>query len=484
MTLPVPSATYLERFEGMLVRMPQTLYVTEHFQLGRFGQVVMSSGGRVFQPTALVPPGPAALALQASNDLNRLIVDDALQNQNPDPILFGRGGNPLSAANTLRGGDTATGMIGVMSYTWAGNSASGNAYRLRPVGALGGGVPNFVAANARPAAAPDVGGSLRVVGMNLLNFFNTFGVNGCNGGVGGAATDCRGADDPGEFARQWPKTVAAILGTGGDVIGIGEIENDGYGPTSAIQFLVDRLNEATAPGTYAFVDADAGTGQLNALGTDAIKVGFLYKPAKVTPIGATAALNSVAFVNGGDSGPRNRPALAQAFRENATGAQVVVMRQPPQEQGQRMRRAGRRRRPGQLRDRPHERREPARRLARERPDRDRHAQRADRRRPQLVREGEPDRGARGEGLHEPRRGRDRAGRRTRTSSTASGATSTMRSATLRSSRTSRASPSGTSTLTSRACSTTTTTSSRPGRSRRSTRRTSSASPTTTRSSSA
>ena len=43
-TLPVPSATYLERFEGMLVRMPQTLYVTEHFQLGRFGQVVMSFG--------------------------------------------------------------------------------------------------------------------------------------------------------------------------------------------------------------------------------------------------------------------------------------------------------------------------------------------------------------------------------------------------------------------------------------------------------
>jgi len=268
--------------------------------------------------------GLVALALQASNDLNRLIVDDALQNQNPDPILFGRGGNPLSAANTLRGGDTATGMIGVMSYTWAGNSASGNAYRLRPVGSLGGGVPNFVAANARPAATPDVGGSLRVVGMNLLNFFNTFGVNGCNGGVGGAATDCRGADDAGEFARQWPKTVAAIIGTSGDVIGIGEIENDGYGPTSAIQFLVDRLNEATAPGTYAFVDADAGTGQMNALGNDAIKVGFLYKPAKVTPIGTTAALNSVAFVNGGDSGPRNRPALAQAFRENATGAQVVV----------------------------------------------------------------------------------------------------------------------------------------------------------------
>jgi predicted extracellular nuclease len=323
-TLPVPSATYLERFEGMLVRMPQTLYVTEHFQLGRFGQVVMSSGDRLVQPTSVVAPGAPAIAMQAENNLNRLIVDDALQSQNPDPILFGRGGNPLTASNTLRGGDTATGMVGVLSYTWAGNSASGNAYRLRPVGALGGGVPSFVAANPRPSGSPAVGGSLKVVGMNLLNFFNSFGTTGCSFGVGGPVAECRGADDAGEFARQWPKTVKAIIGTGGDVIGIGEIENDGYGPTSAIQFLVDRLNEATAPGTYAFIDADAGTGQMNALGTDAIKVGLLYKPAKVTPIGQTAALNSVAFVNGGDGAPRNRPAIAQAFIDLNTGGRVVV----------------------------------------------------------------------------------------------------------------------------------------------------------------
>ena len=43
------------------------------------------------------------------------------------------------------------------------------------------------------------------------------------------------------------------------------------------------------------------TGQTNALGSDAIKVGLLYKPAKVRPVGKTAALNSEAFVNGGDS---------------------------------------------------------------------------------------------------------------------------------------------------------------------------------------
>jgi uncharacterized protein len=53
-TFPVPSNTYLEQYEGMLVRLPQTLFVTEHFQLGRFGQVVMSAESRLKQPTSVV----------------------------------------------------------------------------------------------------------------------------------------------------------------------------------------------------------------------------------------------------------------------------------------------------------------------------------------------------------------------------------------------------------------------------------------------
>jgi uncharacterized protein len=319
--LPFASVTYLERYEGMLVRLPQTLTVTEHFHLGRFGQVVMSSGGRLVQPTQVAMPGGAALGIQAQNDRNRIIVDDDLNGQNPDPIVFGRGGAPLSASNTLRGGDQATGIVGVMTYTWAGNAASGNAYRVRPVGAPGGGVPGFVAANPRPSAPPSVGGSLKVAGFNLLNYFNTF--SGCTGGVGGAAMDCRGADNAAEFARQWPKTVAAILGMDVDVLGVVELENDGYGPGSAIADLVDRLNAATAPGTYAYIDVDAATGQVNAMGTDAIKNAIVYRPARVTPVGATAALNSVAFVNGGDTGPRNRPSLAQAFQQPG-GARFVV----------------------------------------------------------------------------------------------------------------------------------------------------------------
>jgi predicted extracellular nuclease len=326
-TLPFPAPVggvhYLERFEGMLVNLPQTLYVTEHFQLGRFGQVVMSSGDRLFQPTNVVLPGAPAAAMQTANDLSRIIIDDDVQSQNPDPIIFGRGGDPLSAENTLRGGDTATGIVGVMTYTWAGNAASGNAFRVRPATAMGGGVPDFQPTNPRPAAAPEVGGTLRVSNFNVLNYFNTFG-NNCAGGVGGAPMDCRGADNATEFQRQTAKIVEAIVGLDADVVGLMEIENDGYGPTSAISELVDHLNAATAPGTWALIDADAGTGELNSMGTDAIKNGIIYRPAAVSPVGQTAVLNSVAFVNGGDPAPRNRPTLTQAFQENASGQSFIA----------------------------------------------------------------------------------------------------------------------------------------------------------------
>ncbi|MDO9164783.1 MAG: ExeM/NucH family extracellular endonuclease [Rhodoferax sp.] len=311
--LPMASAADFERYEGMLVRLPQTLYVTEQFQLGRFGQVVLSADARQPQPTNVVLPGAPALALQAQNDLARIILDDAANSQNPDPIVFGGNGQALSATNTLRGGDSATGIVGVMTYTWSGNAASGNDWRVRPVNALGASMPVFQAANPRPDTVPNVGGTLRVVGMNVLNYFNNF--SGCSGGVGGSAMDCRGADNATEFARQKAKTIAAMVKMDADVYGLSELQNNGYGSTSAIRNLLDALNAATVPGSYELLDVDARTGQSNAMGTDAIKVGFLYRPAKVAPVGTTGALNSVAFQNGGDGAPRNRPALAQAFQQ-------------------------------------------------------------------------------------------------------------------------------------------------------------------------
>ena len=250
--------------------------------------------------------------------------------------------------------------------------------------------------------------TLRVVSMNLLNFFNTFDglpdtVDNCPLGVGGAAPTAAAPTRQAEFDRQWPKTVAAILAVDADVLGVNEIENDGYGTDSAIQYLVDQLNAATAPGTYAFIDADANTGQINAMGTDAIKVGMLYKPATVTPIGQTAALNSVAFVNGGD----RRRAAAPRWRRPSRStrpARVHRGREPPEEQGlapatvpdagdgQGNCNAVRTNAANALAD-----------LAGERPDRHRRPGRPDRRRPKLLRHGGPDHGPQGRRVHQPRR---------------------------------------------------------------------------------
>lgn len=324
LSFPRTNLTDLEPYEGMLVRLPQTMYVTETYYLGRFGQVTLSSRGRLPQPTGVATPGAPALTVQAANDLNRIILDDANNSQNTDPIVFGRGGLPLSASNTLRSGDTAANTVGVLTYGWSGNSASGNAWRLRPVNALGGSV-NFEPTNPRPMPPQAIEGRLVAGGMNLLNYFNTFGTSSCSLGVGGGPTECRGADNETEFTRQADKLVAAIMTMDPAVLGIAEIENDGYGPASAIQDLVDRLNAATGAGRWAFIDADAAAGQLNALGTDAIKVGLLYRPALVTPVGDTAVLNTETFVNGGDSAARNRPALAQAFAVNANGARFTAV---------------------------------------------------------------------------------------------------------------------------------------------------------------
>lgn len=336
LSLPLASADDLERYEGMLVRFPQALTVSEHYQLGRFGQVLLGGTGRLPQPTHVSAPGAAASAVAAANARNQIVLDDATQTQNPDPVVFARGGAALNASNTLRGGDTVTGLRGVLTQTDATTASFVPAtsdpvrYRVRPQNTLNAEFPVFVAANARaPLALQGPADGLRVVTFNVLNYFNTFGTGACTNGVSGTAADCRGAENSAEFERQAAKTVQAILGTGADVVALNEIENDGYGASSAIQNLVTRLDAASGAGTWRFINPDLATGQLNALGTDAIKVGLLYKPARVTPVGSTAVANTGAFglySTGSGSIGRNRPALAQAFSESsAAGGRFVVV---------------------------------------------------------------------------------------------------------------------------------------------------------------
>lgn len=296
-SLPVNTLTALERYEGMRVTLPQTLTVSETYALGRYGQVLLSNG-RLLQPTNVVAPGAAANALQAQNDLNKILLDDGSNVQNPDPVIFPAPG--LSAANTLRGGDTVAGVQGVLAYDFG-------EYRVIPTQA-----PAFVHSNPRPAApvAP-AGTNLKVASFNVLNYFN-------GDGLGGGFPTSRGADTAAEFQRQTAKTASAILGLNADVIGLTEIENDGYGPNSAIAELVQALNLAVGASVYSYVNP--GVSQI---GTDEIAVGFIYRNDRVAPLGNAAILD--ASVDPQFIDTRNRPALAQTFRPLTSNNRITVV---------------------------------------------------------------------------------------------------------------------------------------------------------------
>src|SRR5690606_28428263 len=220
----------------------------------------------------------------------------------PETIAFGGGGAPLSASNTLRGGDAVSGLVGVLTYTWAGDRAGPNAYRLRPLGTLFGSAPRFMTLDERPrppvvASEPADGGGVRVATMNVLNYFVTLG--------------SRGADDQAELRRQRDKLVAALSGLDADVVGLMELEND----PRALADLVAALNRALGEERYAAVEAGR-------VGGDEIAVGLIYDRATVRLVGGPAILDAgfePAFRD-----HHNRAALAQSF-ETLLGERFTVV---------------------------------------------------------------------------------------------------------------------------------------------------------------
>lgn len=159
---------------------------------------------------------------------------------------------------------------------------------------------------SEPAASQPVSrGSVHVAARNVYNF---------NGdGLGGGFPTERGEETELEFIRQSAKLAAALIELHADVIGLTEIENDGYGPTSALQDLVDGLNLVSPAGTtYSFVAPSFD------LGSDPIKVALIYLTETITLTGAAATTNTTPF-------DAYRPSLAQTFEERATGEQFTVV---------------------------------------------------------------------------------------------------------------------------------------------------------------
>jgi uncharacterized protein len=289
----------LERYEGMLISVAGPLTVSQNYFQARYGQVTLSAGGRLEVPTNRFRPGPQAAALRDENARRRILLDDGSSAQNVNPTAY------IGADNTLRAGDTIASLTGVLDYGLATASNAGYGdYKIHPTV-----VPLFTRSNPRTAAPEAVGGNLKVASFNVLNFFTTFGNGqtasgltgqGCTLGTSTAAINCRGADNAAEFARQRTKIIEAMAAINADVLGLMEIQNNG--PVAA-QNLVDGLNLKVGAGTYAVVPDPTGVGT-GGTGTDAIKVAMIYKPAKLSRVGAS---------NSDGAAVHNRPPLAQTF---------------------------------------------------------------------------------------------------------------------------------------------------------------------------
>ena len=250
----------LEFAEGMLIRLPQTVTITEAFNVDRFGEARVAVGGQVTQFTQSNAPGVTGYQAYL-NDLGSrsLLIDDGLNVQNPTPITFL--GNTVTTATAPQIGDSFAGLVGNLGYDF-------NEYRLQPANS-----PTIIDTQPRLAAPGRADGDVKIVSTNLLNYFTTIDTGSTATTGPGNAFEPRGANDAVELARQTQKLYTALTALDGDLIIVNELENNGFGAGSAIRSLVDGFNASLgAPGRWTYVDPG-----VTYLGGDAIKVSMLYR---------------------------------------------------------------------------------------------------------------------------------------------------------------------------------------------------------------
>lgn len=345
-----PEGYNYESVEGMRVSVisgtDDPLTVIENFDFDRYGEIVVGAGVQ-YQPTQLYDAqtqSAEVAALAAANAANRLIIDDGISTQNPDGFAFvpnttaGDNGNGYLDAGDDFGNDGATIRLGAQfdaPITGVLTQQFGD-YALIPTGQLP--IDEATNSGARPLTPADVGGELQVASINVLNYFTTL-----SGGTGPDGTlDPRGATSEFDLARQTEKLVSVMTGTGAEVFALQEIENGGFGEGSAIDTLVDALNDAAAANgsgaVYAFVDP---TGAGGFVGEDAIMTGIVYDSAAVTLIHSefvefeeSSAATTYQLARLLDDAlpqntylgdfQRNRPSVAATF-EDADGSQFTVV---------------------------------------------------------------------------------------------------------------------------------------------------------------
>ncbi|PTA72051.1 MULTISPECIES: ExeM/NucH family extracellular endonuclease [unclassified Stenotrophomonas] len=276
--------------DGQRVRIAAPLTLAGTDGLERFGELTVAFDGRLWQPTEVAAPGTAGSEqVMADNQRRRLLLDDGSDARDPGSVAY-LPGNPV-----LRTGMQLRNVEGTVRV-----DAQGRA-RLQVDGALQ--LPEL----QRPPV-PKVPGSLQIAAFNLENFFN-------GDGQGGGFPTLRGARTLDEHKAQVAKLVATISALDTDIAALMELENDGYGPQSAIAELLAALNALprTDPNDE-WVAVDPGEGP----GTNPIRVGIIYKRGSFKPLGKPLTRTDGPFAE------HSRAPLAQAFQGKGAPFMVVA----------------------------------------------------------------------------------------------------------------------------------------------------------------
>ncbi|HSM69407.1 MAG TPA: ExeM/NucH family extracellular endonuclease, partial [Xanthomonadales bacterium] len=264
-----------ESLEAMHLKLDQALVVTDPWG-SPSGRLLLSRDQPLPAPTEVVRPGPDARAQAEQNRRNALAV-----------LLHESDRQPLPAGTQLLSVQGVLGHDGDRLRLQVSEAAHAMAPRLYRI---------------EPPASEDV----RVVALNLHNYFN-------GNGQGGGFPTPRGAATEAEFERQRTR-LAAIMGElSPGLVAVMELENDGFGPHSAAADFARDLAGVSGHEWQAIVPASGS------LGDGPISVGLFYRPDQWIPEGGAEVLNGPEFRR------LSRPPLAQAFQDRASGEVLLVV---------------------------------------------------------------------------------------------------------------------------------------------------------------
>ncbi|HHQ4520225.1 TPA: ExeM/NucH family extracellular endonuclease [Aeromonas veronii] len=316
----------LNRHEGMRVRLNSSsdLHLTRNYGFDYKvyrNNVELSHKAPLLKPTQIhVASSPEAVALAAKNGSNRLVVESDYKA--PDGVLPWFSGWDADQGY-LRIGDQLTGLEGVIVY-------NKDAFRLvvpSDVTLTAGALLRSPEEDRQDAPARLSGSDLRIGSFNVLNYFTSHSSIGgalnilCKDQADADSTKgCnRGAKSQPEFEKQRTKIVNAITAMDADLLGLMEMENNGFEDNSALHNLVTRLNEQQKDASkhYAYVRLPVTAltdGKF--FGGDAIMVAMIYRPALLTPSGDASVIKlpEQRYITGGVAKTAGqRDSLVQTF---------------------------------------------------------------------------------------------------------------------------------------------------------------------------